>query len=91
MSSTTVIEPSRVSQTELELQPVGDDVEVSAAKTSEHHHNAVDSEPSGSPIYKLAAAGFSFYCAGVNDGTLGPLIPYILSTFHIGTGEVAIM
>lgn len=43
------------------------------------------------PYFKLLVAGFSYLCAGVNDGTLGPLIPHIIDTFHIGTGEVAIM
>lgn len=44
-----------------------------------------------SPLLKIIGAGFSFFCAGVNDGTLGPLIPYMLATFSIGTGEVAVM
>ena len=48
-------------------------------------------EPSTTPVFKLCVAGFSFFCAGVNDGVLGPLIPYIIRSFGIGTGEVAIM
>lgn len=51
----------------------------------------VDRQPPSSPWLKLLVAGFSFFCAGVNDGTLGPVIPYILDSFAIGTGEVAIM
>ncbi|KAI0201274.1 major facilitator superfamily domain-containing protein [Astrocystis sublimbata] len=43
------------------------------------------------PFVKLIVAGYSFFCAGISDGTLGPLIPYILRTFHIGTGEIAII
>ncbi|KAK8017456.1 hypothetical protein PG993_013782 [Apiospora rasikravindrae] len=43
------------------------------------------------PYFKLLVAGFSYVCAGVNDGTLGPLIPHMINTFHIGTGEVAII
>ena len=43
------------------------------------------------PKLKLLTAGFSFFCAGVDGSTLGPLIPYILRSFTIGTGEVAIM
>ena len=42
-------------------------------------------------IWKLLSAGFSFFCAGMNDGSLGPLIPYILRTYHMGTTSVAIM
>ena len=43
------------------------------------------------PIFKVASAGFSYFCAGVDGGTLGPLIPYIIKSFTIGTGDVAIM
>ena len=43
------------------------------------------------PIFKVFTAGFSFFCAGVDGGTLGPLIPYIIKSFTIGTGDVAIM
>ncbi|KAI1312822.1 major facilitator superfamily domain-containing protein [Xylaria venustula] len=51
---------------------------------------AIEREPA-TPFLKLIVAGYSFFCAGVSDGTLGPLIPYILSSFHIGTGEIAII
>lgn len=43
------------------------------------------------PIFKVFTGGFSFFCAGVDGGTLGPLIPYIIKSFTIGTGDVAIM
>ncbi|WYZ38898.1 hypothetical protein EsH8_III_000812 [Colletotrichum jinshuiense] len=43
------------------------------------------------PILKIVVSGYSFFISGVNDGTLGPLIPYILTGFGIGTAEVAIM
>ncbi|KAI6383661.1 hypothetical protein MCOR25_000110 [Pyricularia grisea] len=43
------------------------------------------------PYAKLIGCGFSFFFSGVNDGTLGPLIPYIQNTFSIGTGEIAII
>lgn len=42
-------------------------------------------------LLKILAAGFSFFFAGTNDGSLGPLTPYILKTYHIGTAYVAIM
>ena len=40
---------------------------------------------------KLVSSGFSFFCAGVNDGSLGTLIPYLLPAYDIDTGLVAIM
>ncbi|KAF9881257.1 putative mfs transporter protein [Colletotrichum karsti] len=43
------------------------------------------------PVLKIVVSGYSFFISGVNDGTLGPLIPYILKGFRVGTGEIAIM
>jgi len=43
------------------------------------------------PYLKLACAGFSFFYAGTNDGTIGPLLPYILRRYHISTGLVTVM
>lgn len=51
----------------------------------------VASQEQPAPVVKLVGSGFSFFCAGVNDGTLGALVPYILSTFAISTGKIAIM
>ena len=42
-------------------------------------------------IIKILSIGLSYIFAGLNDGSLGPLTPYILSTFHVGTGMVALM
>ncbi|KAI0469689.1 MFS general substrate transporter [Xylariaceae sp. FL0804] len=61
------------------------------APVSGDEDDAVGREPAATPALKLAVAGYSFFCAGVNDGTLGPLIPYFLSSFGIGTGEIAII
>ncbi|KAI1862221.1 uncharacterized protein JN550_010377 [Neoarthrinium moseri] len=88
-SQTVLAEPRQVPMTELELQPVSRDADASMAATVPPA-DAIERE-SATPTWKLIVAGFSFFCAGVNDGTLGPLIPYILSTFHIGTGEIAII
>lgn len=40
---------------------------------------------------KLASAAFAFFTAGVNDGSLGALVPYILHTYSISTGSIAIV
>jgi hypothetical protein len=42
-------------------------------------------------IAKTVAAGFSFFFAGTNDGSLGALTPYILRTYDVGTQYVALM
>lgn len=88
-TQTIVAEPQQIPLTQLNDRPKQTDIEASAP-TQEAPIDAVDAQ-SKAPIFKLVVAGFSFFCAGVNDGTLGPLIPYILKTFGIGTGDVAIM
>jgi hypothetical protein len=73
--------------------------ELDALDVDEQRHRAANdgsqSDPAPAakalPIFKVASASFSFFCAGVDGGTLGPLIPYIIKSFAIGTGEVAIM
>ena len=41
--------------------------------------------------WKLFGAGFSFFVAGVNDGSMGALLPYMLKEYHIGTSFIAIL
>ncbi|KAF4552815.1 Bypass of stop codon-like protein 4 [Elsinoe fawcettii] len=38
---------------------------------------------------KLIACAYSFFISGVNDGLLGPLVPYVLRSFGLSTGELA--
>lgn len=40
--------------------------------------------------FKLSSAAFCFFNAGVNDGALGALIPYILDEYLISTAWMAI-
>ncbi|KAG8625186.1 hypothetical protein KVT40_006937 [Elsinoe batatas] len=40
-------------------------------------------------VLRIATAGFSFFVAGVHDGSLGTLIPYITRTYQISTGSIA--
>ncbi|KIW96745.1 uncharacterized protein Z519_02136 [Cladophialophora bantiana CBS 173.52] len=40
---------------------------------------------------KLICAGFSFFYAGTNDGTTGPLLPYMLQRYNISTGLITVI
>lgn len=40
---------------------------------------------------KMFSAGYSFFVAGINDGSLGPIIPYLLREYNISTGTVSLM
>lgn len=51
----------------------------------------VDSVNVPRKTWKLFSAGFSFFVAGVNDGSMGALLPYMLKEYHIGTSFIAIL
>ena len=40
---------------------------------------------------KIISAGFSFFVAGVNDGSFGALLPYVIRSYSIDTNMVAIL
>jgi hypothetical protein len=42
-------------------------------------------------VLKLLSSGFSFFVAGTIDGSMGPLIPYMLLSYDIGTSFISIM
>jgi len=42
-------------------------------------------------ILKLISAGFSFFVAGVNDGSMGPLVPYFMREYQINTTIVSVL
>ncbi|KAL2810354.1 putative MFS transporter [Aspergillus granulosus] len=42
-------------------------------------------------ILKLMSASFAFFVAGINDGSLGPLIPYIRESYNINEDKIAII
>lgn len=38
---------------------------------------------------KIASAGFSFFVAGVNDGSIGALVPYVIRDYGVNTAIVS--
>jgi hypothetical protein len=42
-------------------------------------------------VLKLLSLRFSFFVAGTIDGSMGPLIPYMLLSYDIGTSFISIM
>ncbi|KAL2427300.1 hypothetical protein ABEF95_011395 [Exophiala dermatitidis] len=73
------------------------------SQSNDHGHgDESDHEPHSGPetpsqkldrrsILKLVCAGFSFFFAGTNDGTTGPLLPYMLHEYNISTGLVTVI
>ncbi|KAL6812318.1 major facilitator superfamily domain-containing protein [Trichoderma camerunense] len=100
MSSTktvtvTVDPPQSSSSAPIELETI-----VHETQPRQSSSNAVaDPETGGEtsesqpplPIFKILVSGYSFFCAGLDSATLGPLVPHILDAFAIGTGHIAII
>lgn len=40
---------------------------------------------------KVISAGFAFCVAGINDGSLGPLVPHIRESYDIQEDKIAFM
>ncbi|KAI3392899.1 hypothetical protein diail_4986 [Diaporthe ilicicola] len=66
-------------------------VATGSTPAGQEQEQSAPSSTSPQPWLKIFGVGFSFFCAGINDSTLGPLIPYLLTSFSIGTGEVAVL
>ncbi|GAT25013.1 MFS transporter [Aspergillus luchuensis] len=81
MASTTACES--ISLTEPGERPI--------SMVPEAPHNDSSVTEAKVPYLKLIASGFSFFVAGVNDGSLGSLLPYVLETYHVSTGLVIIV
>lgn len=94
MSSTEVVviePPQPVHSAPIQLESLILDPQVD-------HAAIVDAEAGGEtesqpplPIFKILVSGYSFFCAGLDSATLGPLVPHLLASFSIGTGHIAIM
>ena len=63
----------------------------------EHQPNVSDATSAIEPldltkpvILKITSAAFCFFNAGVNDGSIGALIPYIIRAYNISTASMAI-
>lgn len=47
------------------------------------------SKPSTAEFLKILSAGFSFFVAGVNDGSIGALVPHIIRDYNVTTAIVS--
>lgn len=87
MSNTTVgIEIAEASSPDIELHPIQ-----KAPSPTVHTDTGHDHVLKKRDTAKILAIGFSFLFAGLNDGSLGALTPYVIRTYHVGTEMVALM
>ena len=70
-------------------RPEGDIHELSAAprNTTNNH----DEQLNKTEYMKLISSGYSFFVAGVNDGSIGALLPYLLLSYHLNPATVTTM
>ncbi|KAF7557842.1 hypothetical protein G7Z17_g358 [Cylindrodendrum hubeiense] len=87
-TTTTQLEPGRVSETyELASGPY------SSPRDGEEppvpQINSTDSKIDRATYLKITSAAFSFFVAGVNDGSFGALVPYVIRDYGINTAIVS--
>lgn len=84
MSTTTQLEPAGTEAHELAEapgRPLG--------STPPEDDDPRDTKLDRKAVMKLASAGFCFYVAGVNDGSVGALVPYVIREYGINTAIVS--
>lgn len=81
-ATTTVLTSSPVPADDIELVPI------------DHRHRTGEEDPNSTRItskperdwnllFQLTSCGVSFFVAGVNDGSLGALLPYIIRSYGL--------
>ena len=60
-------------------------------ETSVHDESASPTKRDFKTYLRLISVGFSFFVAGVNDGSIGALLPYIIRDYSITTAIVSAM
>ncbi|KAJ9662802.1 hypothetical protein H2198_001254 [Neophaeococcomyces mojaviensis] len=78
-------EPAQDRITAIDLEPLSDQIDAG--------QETLDNEPPTSyrVLIKLGSAGLSFFCAGMNDGSLGALIPYVIRSYSVNTDLVSVV
>ncbi|KAJ5975929.1 hypothetical protein N7481_009636 [Penicillium waksmanii] len=91
MSTQTQTQTQTQTETETETET---ETIILQTRTSQSHTSAQTPSQDQPPKWlypKILSAGLSFFVAGVNDGSLGSLIPYIIRSYNINTNTIAIL
>ncbi|KAF4964518.1 hypothetical protein FSARC_7583 [Fusarium sarcochroum] len=59
------------------------------ASLSDNEPPRTSNKPSTAELLKILSAGFSFFVAGVNDGSIGALVPHIIRDYGVTTAIVS--
>lgn len=91
MATSTVTE-TVVHHNAIRLEPVGGEPCADAEPPVTQQHAAYSQwKLSKGTLLKVISAGFSFFVAGVNDGSIGALLPYIIREYKINTAIVSVV
>lgn len=68
-------------------------IELSESARNDVSQTGAESEPAMTreTSIKVVSAAFSFFVAGINDSSLGTLIPYLIRSYDINTAMVSVM
>lgn len=68
-------------------------IELSESARNGGSQTEAESEPAMTreTSIKVVSAAFSFFVAGINDSSLGTLIPYLIRSYDINTAMVSVM
>jgi hypothetical protein len=66
-------------------------IELADILSEDRPENTVEQDPTldRQTLLRLISAGFSFFVAGINDGSLGVLIPWIIRDYGINTAVLS--
>ncbi|KIL90219.1 hypothetical protein FAVG1_05949 [Fusarium avenaceum] len=64
-------------------------LECPAYSTNDTEPPHLSNKPTRAELLKIFSAGFSFFVAGVNDGSIGALIPHIIRDYNVTTAIVS--
>jgi hypothetical protein len=87
-TTTTQLEPGPVSEAH-ELQSRLDKTTGAGEEPIGPHTDIESSKNDRKTYLKIVSAGFSFFVAGVNDGSLGALVPFVIRDYGINTAIVS--
>lgn len=88
MATVTQLEPAHVSETyELESRPKNSPRDGEEPPAPQSY--STDMKMDRATYLKITSAAFSFFVAGVNDGSFGALVPYVIRDYGINTAIVS--
>lgn len=91
MATVTLTEQHEVTELPQQTHGAGPKYDQPASPQTRDTQEVKQGKFSKGTYLKLISVGFSFFVAGVNDGSIGALLPYVIREYHINTAIVSSM